>query len=49
MGTKGFQSIWAFAVMDGCGHRLQFQDPQTFNRIHLNFLQGKPVPEGTTV
>jgi 2-hydroxy-6-oxonona-2,4-dienedioate hydrolase len=38
-----------FTVMDGCGHWPQFEDPETFNRIHLNFLQGKPVPEATTV
>ncbi len=38
-----------FTVMDGCGHWPQFEDPATFNRIHLNFLQGKPVLEATTV
>lgn len=38
-----------FTVMDGCGHWPQFEDPETFNRIHLNFLQGKPVPEAATV
>lgn len=38
-----------FTVMDGCGHWPQFEDPETFNRIHLNFLLGKPVPEATTV
>jgi len=38
-----------FAVMDGCGHWPQFEDPDTFNRIHLNFLLGKPVPEASTV
>ncbi|AGW92907.1 alpha/beta fold hydrolase [Cupriavidus sp. DF5525] len=38
-----------FTVMDGCGHWPQFEDADTFNRIHLNFLLGKPVPEATTV
>jgi 2-hydroxy-6-oxonona-2,4-dienedioate hydrolase len=38
-----------FTVMDGCGHWPQFEDPETFNRIHLNFLLGKPVPEASTV
>jgi 2-hydroxy-6-oxonona-2,4-dienedioate hydrolase len=38
-----------FTVMDGCGHWPQFEDPETFNRIHLNFLLGKPVPEATKV
>ena len=38
-----------FTVMDGCGHWPQFEDPETFNRIHLAFLQGRPVPEATTV
>lgn len=38
-----------FTVMDGCGHWPQFEDAETFNRIHLDFLQGKPVPEATTV
>lgn len=27
-----------FEVMDGCGHLPQFEDPETFNRIHLDFL-----------
>ena len=34
-----------FVVMDGCGHWPQFEDPNTFNRIHLAFLQGNPIPE----
>lgn len=38
-----------FTVMDGCGHWPQFEDADTFNRIHLDFLLGKPVPEATTV
>ncbi|MGO4328182.1 alpha/beta fold hydrolase [Cupriavidus sp. 2TAF22] len=38
-----------FTVMDGCGHWPQFEDAETFNRIHLNFLQGRAVPEATTV
>ena len=38
-----------FTVMDGCGHWPQFEDAETFNRIHLNFLLGKPVPEASRV
>jgi 2-hydroxy-6-oxonona-2,4-dienedioate hydrolase len=38
-----------FTVMEGCGHWPQFEDAETFNRIHINFLLGKPVPEATTV
>ena len=38
-----------FAVMGDCGHWPQFEDPETFKRIHLNFLQGKPVPEAAKV
>lgn len=29
-----------FEVMTGCGHWPQFEDPDTFNRIHLDFLLG---------
>lgn len=29
-----------FVVMNGCGHWPQFEDPGTFNRIHLDFLRG---------
>lgn len=29
-----------FTVMDGCGHWPQFEDAETFNRIHLAFLLG---------
>lgn len=28
-----------FVVMDDCGHWPQFEDPDAFNRIHLDFLQ----------
>jgi 2-hydroxy-6-oxonona-2,4-dienedioate hydrolase len=28
-----------FVVMDGCGHWPQYEDPETFNRIHLEFLR----------
>lgn len=28
-----------FVVMDGCGHWPQYEDPATFNRIHLDFLR----------
>ncbi|WKU18192.1 alpha/beta fold hydrolase [Advenella alkanexedens] len=38
-----------FTVMDGCGHWPQFEDAQTFNRIHVDFLLGKEVPEASTV
>jgi 2-hydroxy-6-oxonona-2,4-dienedioate hydrolase len=30
-----------YEVMNGCGHWPQFEDPATFNRIHLDFLQGR--------
>lgn len=29
-----------FVVMQDCGHWPQFEDPDTFNRIHLEFLRG---------
>lgn len=29
-----------FELMTGCGHWPQFEDPETFNRIHLDFLLG---------
>jgi 2-hydroxy-6-oxonona-2,4-dienedioate hydrolase len=29
-----------YVVMNGCGHWPQFEDPGTFNRIHLDFLRG---------
>ena len=29
-----------FAVMTDCGHWPQFEDADTFNRIHLEFLLG---------
>lgn len=32
-----------FTVMDGCGHWPQFEDAETFNRLHLNFLRGLPL------
>jgi 2-hydroxy-6-oxonona-2,4-dienedioate hydrolase len=28
-------------LMRGCGHWPQFEDPQTFNRIHIDFLLGR--------
>ena len=34
-----------FVVMQDCGHWPQFEDPETFNRIHIDFLLGKDVPE----
>lgn len=30
-----------FVVMDGCGHWPQFEDAETFNRIHIEFLLGR--------
>ncbi len=30
-----------FVVMQDCGHWPQFEDPDTFNRIHIEFLLGK--------
>ncbi|MEE8332596.1 MAG: alpha/beta hydrolase, partial [Alphaproteobacteria bacterium] len=30
-----------FAVMDECGHWPQFEDAETFNRIHIDFLLGR--------
>ncbi len=29
-----------FALMTGCGHWPQFEDPETFNTLHLRFLKG---------
>ncbi len=29
-----------FALMKGCGHWPQFEDPETFNALHLRFLKG---------
>ncbi len=33
-----------FIVMDGCGHWPQWEDPALFNRLHIDFLQGRSVP-----
>ncbi len=33
-----------YVVMNGCGHWPQFEDPATFNRVHLDFLLGRPGP-----
>ncbi|CAN5413547.1 alpha/beta fold hydrolase [soil metagenome] len=30
-----------FEVMEGCGHWPQYEDPKTFDRLHLNFLLGR--------
>ena len=30
-----------YALMNNCGHWPQFEDPQVFNRIHIDFLLGK--------
>jgi len=29
-----------FTVMEGCGHWPQWEDPATFNAIHIGFLTG---------
>lgn len=29
-----------FVVMENCGHWPQYEDPDTFNRIHIEFLKG---------
>ncbi len=31
-----------FEVMPDCGHWPQYEDPETFNKLHLDFLLGKP-------
>jgi 2-hydroxy-6-oxonona-2,4-dienedioate hydrolase len=28
-----------FVVMHGCGHWPQYEDPESFNRIHIDFLR----------
>jgi len=28
-------------VMHECGHWPQFEDAETFNRLHINFLHGR--------
>lgn len=30
-----------FEVMPGCGHWPQYEDAKTFNRLHIDFLQGR--------
>jgi 2-hydroxy-6-oxonona-2,4-dienedioate hydrolase len=30
-----------FEVMPGCGHWPQYEDPKTFNQLHLDFLLGR--------
>ncbi|MGE3418365.1 MAG: alpha/beta fold hydrolase [Bradyrhizobium sp.] len=30
-----------YALMEGCGHWPQWEDPETFNRLHLDFLLGR--------
>jgi 2-hydroxy-6-oxonona-2,4-dienedioate hydrolase len=30
-----------FEVMQGCGHWPQYEDPKTFNRLHIDFLLGR--------
>jgi 2-hydroxy-6-oxonona-2,4-dienedioate hydrolase len=30
-----------FEVMSGCGHWPQYEDPKTFNRVHIDFLLGR--------
>ncbi|MFI2840829.1 alpha/beta fold hydrolase [Mycolicibacterium sp. PDY-3] len=31
-----------FEVMPDCGHWPQYEDPKTFNRLHIDFLLGRP-------
>ena len=33
-----------FVLMEGCGHWPQFEDPATFNRLHLEFFRGGAEP-----
>ncbi|QEE60411.1 alpha/beta hydrolase [Salinibacterium sp. dk2585] len=33
------------AVMENCGHWPQYEDTETFDRLHLNFLLGKDDPQ----
>lgn len=33
-----------YVLMQGCGHWPQYEDPDTFNRIHVDFLRGAGVP-----
>ena len=37
----------SFAVMEHCGHWPQFEDADTFNRIHLAFLRGQDISSFT--
>ncbi len=32
-----------FEVMPGCGHWPQYEDPKTFDRLHLDFLLGRDM------
>lgn len=34
-----------FVVMPGCGHWPQFEDAETFNRVHIEFLLGRQVSQ----
>lgn len=34
-----------YVVMNACGHWPQYEDAERFNRIHLAFLQGQPLPD----
>jgi 2-hydroxy-6-oxonona-2,4-dienedioate hydrolase len=38
-----------FTVMDGCGHWPQFEDPDLFNVMQVDFLLGRPVPQAAPV
>lgn len=33
-----------FVVMEGCGHWPQYEDPKTFNKIHIDFLRSAGQP-----
>ncbi len=37
-----------FVVMEHCGHWPQFEDADTFNRVHIAFLQGKDISSFTS-
>jgi 2-hydroxy-6-oxonona-2,4-dienedioate hydrolase len=38
-----------FTVMQGCGHWPQFENAPDFNRMHIDFLLGRKVPEANPV
>ncbi len=40
-GPAGLGLANLLGVMDNCGHWPQYEDADTFNRIHLDFLLGR--------